>query len=57
MPDSAHHGRFIAATVSLSKDVAKSLADCAKKLQSILKANLRNLSHDPSYRLILYFAQ
>jgi len=54
---SAHHGRFIAATVSLSKDVAKSLADCAKKRQSILKANLRNLSHDPSYRLILYFAQ
>jgi len=37
MPDSAHHGRFIAATVSLSKDAAKSPADCAKKFPSILK--------------------
>ena len=37
MPDSAHHGRFIAATVSLSKDVAKSPVDCAKKFPSILK--------------------
>ena len=37
MPDSAHHGRFIVATVSLSKDVAKSPADCAKKFHSVLK--------------------
>ena len=37
MRDSAHHGQFIVATVSLSKDVAKSPADCAKKFPSILK--------------------
>ena len=37
MRDSAHHGQFIVATVSLSKDVARSPADCARKFQSIMK--------------------
>ena len=37
MRDSAHHGRFIVATVSLSKDVARSPADYARMFQSIVK--------------------